>query len=106
MRLKFHRDIVNSHWRSKDHTDKVRRWMIAYRNITLNQLRYLSFALQRHGHYMTRYVSSDDQLLAYLLLKDELAKYQVQELLCAYKSPDLHFLLISYIWMIIIPDTI
>ena len=48
MRLKFHREIINLHWRSKDQIDKARRWMIAYRNITLNKLRYLSFALQRH----------------------------------------------------------
>ena len=41
---------------------------------------------------MTGYVSSDDQLFANLLLKDELPKYQVQELFCAYKSPALHFL--------------
>ena len=40
MRLKFHREIINLHWRSKDQIDKARRWMIAYRNITLNKLRY------------------------------------------------------------------
>ena len=91
MRLKFHREIINLRWRSKDRIDKARRCMIAYCNITLNKLRYLSFALQGQGHYMTGYISSDDQLFAYLLLEDELPKYQVQELLCAYRTPGLHF---------------
>ena len=48
---------------------------------------------------MTGYTSSDDQLFAYLLLKDELPKYQVQELLCAYKSPDLHFLPTCWLYL-------
>ena len=99
MRLKFHREIINLHWRSKDQIDKARRWMIAYRNITLNKLRYLSFALQRQCHYMTGYISSDDQLFAYLLLKDELPKYQVQELFCAYKTPDLHCIPTSQLYL-------
>ena len=99
MRLKIHRELINLHWRSKDQIDKARRWMIAYRNITLNKLRYLTFALQRQYHYMTRYISSDDQLFVYLLLKDELPKYQVQELLCAYKTPDLHFIPTSQLYL-------
>ena len=99
MRLKFHREIINLHWRSKDQIDKARRWMIAYRNITLNKLRNLSFALQRQCHYMNGYISSDDQLFAYLLLKDKLHKYQVQELLCAYKTPDLHFIPTSQLYL-------
>ena len=73
--------------------------MIAYRNITLHKLRYLSFAVQRQDHYMTGYISSDDQLFAYLLLKDELPKYQVQELLSAYKSQDFHFLPTSQLYL-------
>ena len=92
MRLKFHREIINLHWRSKDQIDKARRCMIAYRNITMIKLRYLRFALQRQCHYMTGYISSDNQLFAYFILKDELPKYQDQGLLCAYKTPDLHFI--------------
>ena len=100
MRSKFHREIIKLHWRSKDQIDKARRWMIAYRNITLNKLRYLSFALQRQGHYMTGYISSNDSFShIYLLHKDELPKYQVQELLSAFKNPDLHFLPTSQLYL-------
>ena len=99
MRLKFDREIIHSHWRSKNYIDKARRWVIAYRNITLDKLRYLSFALQRQCHYMTGYVSNDNQLFAYLLLKDELPKYQIQKLLCGYKTPDLHFIPSSQLYL-------
>ena len=48
---------------------------------------------------MTGYISCDDQFFAYLLLKDELPKYQIQELMCAYKSPDLHFIPSSQLYL-------
>ena len=107
MRLKFHREIINLRWRSKDQIDKARRWMIACRNITLNKLQYLSFALQRQCHYMTdislvmiSFSHTCYSKTNYLNIKS--GSYFVHIKLQTFIS----YLLVSNIWRIIAPDTI
>lgn len=96
MRLTFHREIVDLHFRKKEKLNKARTWVVGYYNITRSAVNFMNQILSFHGHFMTCVVNDDNALFGYLLLKEELHKTEVQDLLSVSKYSDLNLFPASF----------
>ena len=99
MRLMFHREILDLHFHKKEKLNKARRWTVGYYNVTQSAVNFMNQILSFHGHFMTCVINEYNALFGYLLLKEELHKFEVQDLLSVSKYSDLNLFpagLISY----------
>ena len=96
MRLTFHKEIVDLHFRKKEKLNKARTWVVGYYNITRSAVNFMNQILSFLGHFMTCVVNDDNALFGYLLLKEELHKTNFQDLLSVSKYSDLNLFPASF----------
>ena len=53
MRLTFHREILDLHFRKKENLNKARTWVVGYYNISRSAVNFMNQILSFHGHFMT-----------------------------------------------------
>ena len=93
-------EISNLHFHKKEMLNKARIWAVGYYNLSLSGLNFMNRIRSFHQHFITCVITRDDnRLFGYLLLKEELYKSEVQNLLNVSKYSDLNLFpadLISY----------